>query len=220
MIKRYTEFGVRLKKERKEAGYKTQADFAKGFVFQDGTRMSFASIQQYEQGRTMPEDWKVIELCKAFGCDVAYLKGEIDQKTHDIKYICDTTGLSERAVINLIEAKEGNCGFDINIVNTFLETVSGQKFFESMERVFDSYKQIVGELNSIPAEIDAAVSSEFSSIELNVPQKKLIDMRHEWLAVLYEFSLVCTDFFEPERKDLTGKIDDLELRIKKERARS
>lgn len=41
---------------------------------------------------------RVCDYCILLGCDIDYLTGRIDKKTHDAQFICEYTGLSESAV--------------------------------------------------------------------------------------------------------------------------
>ncbi len=45
-------------------------------------------------------------LCDALECDMSYLLGEIQYSTHDLKFICEYTGLTEKSVKKLHKAKD------------------------------------------------------------------------------------------------------------------
>lgn len=85
-------FKVGFKKARKEAGY-TQQEFADAF-----SSVTVETIRNWEQGRNVPEIDTIEKLCDFFKCDMDYLFGRIDHKSHNHKYICECTGLSEKAV--------------------------------------------------------------------------------------------------------------------------
>ncbi len=85
-------FGRGLKKARKRAGYKTQPDFAKSY------HRSIDTVQNWEQGKFKPRLDEFLDLCQFFNCDADYLLDTLDERTHEIDYICKYTGLSSDAV--------------------------------------------------------------------------------------------------------------------------
>lgn len=92
-------FGGRLKQERKKRGLR-QEDLAAEL------KMAASTIKNWEQGRTWPEMPDFIRLCNFFDCDLDYLAGRLDEKTHDLAYICSTTGLSEKTAEAFIKEPE------------------------------------------------------------------------------------------------------------------
>lgn len=88
-------FSKGLKRARKNAGYKTQQDFA------DAIHKSLNAIQKWEQGKTFPSLGEFIDLCQFFNCDADYLLGNIENVTHDLDFVCKYTGLSAEAIENL-----------------------------------------------------------------------------------------------------------------------
>ncbi len=93
-------FGQRIKEIR---GKETQLQFAKrlGPVFECPDGLSLDTIRSWEQGYSIPDIKSLLKLCDFFGCDLDYLLGRIDKKTHDLQFICDQTGLSAAAVNKL-----------------------------------------------------------------------------------------------------------------------
>ena len=92
-------FGDRLKHERKKFDMR-QEDLAKKLG------MTTATIRNWEQGRTWPEMPDFIRLCALLECDADYLAGRIEQKTHDLNFLCTLTGLSERTASCIIDKPE------------------------------------------------------------------------------------------------------------------
>lgn len=85
----------RLKKAREEAGY-TQEKLA------EVTGYSVKMIQYWEQGeKHLPKTEFLLYLAELYSCDLDYLTGRIDCKTHDLQFIHDQTGLSEEAIKKL-----------------------------------------------------------------------------------------------------------------------
>lgn len=93
-------FAKGFKNARKSAGY-TQQSFADSFNV-----ATVETIRNWEQGRNIPEIDTIDKLCSIFNCDLDYLFGRIDYKTHNNKFICETTGLSEEAVETLMFIKQ------------------------------------------------------------------------------------------------------------------
>ncbi len=94
-------FAKGFKRARKESGY-TQESFVKNFLDEQQHELtSLKTVQNWEQNLTIPEFRTIEKLCDFFNCDIDYLFYRIDQKTHDIKYIHEYTGLSERAIEQL-----------------------------------------------------------------------------------------------------------------------
>lgn len=134
-------FSERLALRRKECGYNTQyalaEEYNKRFLSsrknrkEENNRNSsgiLGTIKHYENGNYngSPKLDIVDNLCKILECDVDYLLGNIECKTHDDQFIHNKTGLSEIAILELrqlhsqtIVYKEDN--YDLNIINTLIE---------------------------------------------------------------------------------------------------
>ena len=71
--------------------------------------------EKMDVGRSTVLDWEgsitpidarnLMKMCKLFNCDADYILGRIDEKTHDIQYISEVTGLSDYVIEQLIEWK-------------------------------------------------------------------------------------------------------------------
>ena len=83
-----------LKRARKRAGY-TQVKLA------EKLDVSIKTIMNWEQGIATPSIDTLIGLCDLYGCDLDYLMGKIDCRTHDVQEIHEYTGLSEQAIETL-----------------------------------------------------------------------------------------------------------------------
>ena len=93
--------GERLKSARVKAG-QTQEDIAKLL------RVQRQVISYFENGSRTPNIDDLIKLAEIFGTSTDYLLGLTDAQSTDleVKYICDYTGLSEKAVSELHNSKE------------------------------------------------------------------------------------------------------------------
>ena len=83
-----------LKRARKEAGL-TQADLA------EKMGVHIKTVMNWEQGIAEPSLGTLMDLTELYHCDLDYLTGRLDQKTHDLQFIHDQTGLSEKAIEKL-----------------------------------------------------------------------------------------------------------------------
>lgn len=80
-----------LKRARKAAGL-TQTALANELGVHDKT------IKNWEQGISAPTLEALINLSQFYDCDLDYLTGRIDCKTHDLQFIQDYIGLSENSI--------------------------------------------------------------------------------------------------------------------------
>lgn len=83
-----------LKRARKEAGL-TQQGLA------DTIGVFIKTVMNWEQGKAEPSLGTLMKLTELYHCDLDYLTGRLDQKTHDLQFIHDQTGLSEKAIEKL-----------------------------------------------------------------------------------------------------------------------
>ena len=83
-----------LKRARKEAGL-TQAQLAEKYG------VHIKTVMNWEQGIAEPSLGTLMDLTEIYHCDLDYLTGRLDQKTHDLQFIHDQTGLSEKAIEKL-----------------------------------------------------------------------------------------------------------------------
>ena len=83
-----------LKRARKGAGL-TQAELA------EKMHVHIKTVMNWEQGIAEPPLGTLLELTELYHCDLDYLTGRLDQKTHDLQFIHDQTGLSEEAIQKL-----------------------------------------------------------------------------------------------------------------------
>ena len=112
-----------LKQARKEAGF-TQEQLA------NRINTNIHSVQNWEQGRTLPEYATLFQLTEILGCNMDYLFGNIECRTHDLQFIHEKTGLSEKAISSLIEWND--TGLPINRIN-LSRLMEHPRFPEMME---------------------------------------------------------------------------------------
>ena len=88
-----------LKRARKEAGL-TQAELTE-ILKSKGIASHIKTVMNWEQGIAEPSLGTLMDLTELYHCDLDYLTGRLDQKTHDLQFIHDQTGLSEKAIEKL-----------------------------------------------------------------------------------------------------------------------
>lgn len=99
--------------------------------------VSRQTVIEWEKGRATPKSDYLIALCNLYDRDIDYLIGRLEEPTHDIKFICDQTGLSARAVLKLKQKKRSNRMYS-QILSWLLES---NDFDEIISRV-NSFIQI------------------------------------------------------------------------------
>lgn len=73
--------------------------------FADAVGISENSLKAYEQGRSIPETEALFKICNYCHCDIDYIFGRTTAKKRTVQDVMDLTGLSEKAVCNLMLAK-------------------------------------------------------------------------------------------------------------------
>ena len=148
-------FSEGLKRARKKAGIKRQEDFA------NEINKSLNAVQKWEQGKTSPSLDDFIDLCDFFKCDADYLLARIDEKTHDLAFICEFTGLSEDVVSGLHTVFDSKtihffdffiryCGLHAEILSNINKAVlsqskaNGQAFSDQGFFVSEQLKKLLG----------------------------------------------------------------------------
>lgn len=141
-------FGDRICALREKAGYNTPRELAlvlcgytkttKGLMNEDAKRVDLMrrNIQNWEQGKNIPNVHMVANLCNLLDCDPEYLLYEDrDYPRKEIKSAADTLGLSNEAVKMLLEfTKSLDIGFLTPgyIISTILENPSFYKIVASV----------------------------------------------------------------------------------------
>ena len=107
--------------------------------------VSLETVRNWEQGKRRPSLEQMEIICNTVNCDIDYLFGKIETLTHDTAFICDKTGLSEKAVQILTAAKnvdDYNGSFSepvikySDIVSLFISSVN---IFE-IEKAVENYQ--------------------------------------------------------------------------------
>lgn len=113
-VSNISELGQKIKAER--SSMKLSLD-----DFSQKVNVSRQTLARWEKGEGAgPTVFDLLEMCKVFGCDMGYLVGEYDCKTRPATDICQATGLTEKAVNELLEANRCNQWFALKALNEML----------------------------------------------------------------------------------------------------
>ena len=135
-----------LKKARKRRGW-TQEDLR----IEMG--VSLKTVMNWEQGRVNPPLETMIELCEVLDCDLDYLIGRLEEKTHDLHSVHEFTGLSEKALDKIICPELNH-----PMSKTLSHLIESDKF----ENLITSYKVFLELLK----QLDDSDLEQLSSFEL------------------------------------------------------
>ena len=152
IYRKYGDFGDRLKKLRKER-YKTQDDFA------EAVGKKIETVRNWEQGRALPEMETFFKICDLLDCDLDYLTGRLQQKTHDLHFIHEETGLSENA-IEIIKSTPHP-----DIISGLVEHQDFVRLIDNLHYLSD--KELLSKL--LAAMIKNKISETFANMEDNLP---------------------------------------------------
>lgn len=86
----------------------TQEEFVKRITERYGreNEIPISTVRNWEQGRSVPDASTLLRLCDFFECDLDFLFDRISYDTHNLEFICETTGLSSHSISYLIELKQ------------------------------------------------------------------------------------------------------------------
>ena len=227
-------FAIRLKQARKEAGFSTQEDFADEYnrKFPPERRNESATrsgkyggilgrLKGYEsQSKKGGVDLEtVLNMAKILGCDLDYLTGRIDEKTHDLQSVCDYTGLSATTIEHFREIKEDCYPFDSHTIDVLFDTSESFEWFCAFKRAGDLCKKLYKELGAYPLKIQEAKQDSFAILELNnllhgKQEDSLASLRKEWAVAMYDFSRKSTALFSDIEKELEKDMSKKERAIR------
>lgn len=227
-------FAERLREARKQAGYSSQAQFATEYnrrfrqeqiekSLMNGGRYSgiIGAYKDYEDPKdsSSPKLDAVVNMAEILGCDLDYLTGRIDEKTHDLQFVCDYTGLSATTIEHIRSVKEGQFPFDSHTIDAVFDTPESFEWFGAFKRVSDMFVRLYKELGSYSKKIQEANQDRYGLLKLHdlldgTGKDSLSSMRKEWAAAMYDFSRKSTALFSGVEKDLERDLSKKETRIR------
>lgn len=136
--KKKGEIGKRIKSERKRLKL-TQDELAARVSTTEGNRdpIGQSTVSSWEKGDTLPPIGRLIVLAHIFGCDIAYLLGDIECRTHQQTDIVQYTGLTPKAVEALRKETERNSGASkaVELVSYLIENVDLQNISKQVYEI-------------------------------------------------------------------------------------
>lgn len=155
-------FADRLIALRKKKGYKNQNQFADAYNKKFPPKRKdeaggntgsgiLGTIKHYENPnycRSYPSLDKVLNMCDLLDCDIDYLTGRLDEKTHTVSFICQYTGLTEKAV-ELLHYLASSKLYDEKRTVDFLNKILSDPRFEPSAQADDQLETIVVSLDDL-----------------------------------------------------------------------
>lgn len=127
----FKEIGLRIRTERKAAGFKSQDDLIDCLRNKYGYSISRNTLSAIEKGKTNHYDVELLaDLCELFNCEMGYLLCEYECKTGRNTDISAATGLSEEAIEKLSTHKRNG---------NFFSQILTNKQFHKVLRTINSY---------------------------------------------------------------------------------
>ena len=128
-----------LKKLRKSKGL-TQEGFAEEFQRQTGINTSVDTVRKWESETrgNPPRVETLFALCAFYNCDLDFLIGRIEERRHDIRYIKEITGISERAIDQIIRLNEGDIARSVSpesMINILSFILSDKRLPDALENI-------------------------------------------------------------------------------------
>lgn len=137
----FKEIGLRIRAERKAAGFKSQDDLIDCLRNKYGYSISRNTLSAIEKGKTNHYDVELLaDLCELFNCEMGYLLCEYECKTGRNTDISAATGLSEEAIEKLSAYKNSNVFFSKALTNKqfyrILCTINSYLYRRSLEAFY------------------------------------------------------------------------------------
>lgn len=137
--------GKRISEERKRIGIRSQSALTE--VLRAECPVGRNTISALETGKEDAYRNVSLELlsclCKLFGCDLGFLLGTYPEHTQEAKLVCEYTGLSEKAVNNIITIASWQ-NRESESFNMFLESDIFWDFVLALSSCYTQYERIDG----------------------------------------------------------------------------
>lgn len=157
------EIGKRIRKERIEAGYKNQSDFAVALGLNEDSRQS---VGNWENGVRIPSLDLLLKMCDIFECEIGYLLCEFDCKTKEETDIQKATGLSNKSIRRLFlfrtRNKETNAFIFNSPINAIIEHDSFVELIEAIKKHIWSFNHNHYRIDETNEDVQEALSNTFN----------------------------------------------------------
>lgn len=133
--------GLRIRAERKKAGFKSQDDLIDCLRDKYGYSISRNTLSAMESGKTNHYDVELLaDLCELFDCEMGYLLCEYECKTGRNTDIAAATGLSEEAIKKIQSYKHSGMIFSkiltSDIFDSIIHAVNKYLYRRSLEAFY------------------------------------------------------------------------------------
>lgn len=120
----FKEIGLRIRAERKKAGFKSQDDLIDCLRDKYGYSISRNTLSAIEKGKTNHYDVELLaDLCELFDCEIGYLLCEYGCKTGRNTDIAAATGLSEEAIKKIQSYKHSGMIFSKILTSDLFDSI-------------------------------------------------------------------------------------------------
>lgn len=128
--------------EKKNMNLKQLADvYDEKYPNEDGKTI-YNTLRNWHQGKGNPTLEKLIRICDILECDIDFLLGRIDNRTHNTEYICDTIGLTEDSIEKLKKLMTYETGQKrLHIINLLLSNTNFTHFYFDKLLQYQKYKK-------------------------------------------------------------------------------
>lgn len=127
--KRITSISARIKEEREKIPNLSQTKLGEkiGELLPNGEEkvkdISQGTVSDWENGKSFPQLDKIVAMAKIFKCDIAYLLCDYNERVRDASDICSATGLTEKALQNIMTLNRFNdTDWIMDVFNAVLES--------------------------------------------------------------------------------------------------
>lgn len=194
-------FAERLTQLREKAGKKRQE-------VADDLGISRASLEYYEKGKRKPDTDILFRIAKYFNASADYLIGLSDVPTadKDLKFVCEYTGLSEKAVEELNYNKKSHIqGFwnfvsgKFDILNKLIESKTVFEICLYVDAHYEAAKEINETVKSVVEEYKKTgyIDSYFEK-----GNDKIIEKQEKLDLCLFRLQNLVADFAKEFSSDL------------------
>lgn len=142
-----------IREIRREQGFRSADSLAREL----GVHLKTVQGWENLDNGLWPDLFEMLRVCDLFGIDMDSLLGRIEEPTHDIKFICEKTGLSAVAVERLISLK--GSGFD-DLVSEILTHKNAARLLRVMLLASDVAEIEWLDLDTIPRELLSSYSDK------------------------------------------------------------
>lgn len=135
-----------IREIRREQGFRSADSLAREL----GVHLKTVQGWENLDNGLWPDLFEMLRVCDLFGIDMDSLLGRIEEPTHEIKFICEKTGLSANAVEKLMSLK--GTGMD-NLISDILAHKNADRLLRVLLLAADEDEIVWLDLNKVPRDL-------------------------------------------------------------------